>query len=455
MMKDNSDQQYASFRNNIPGLFALAFVYVLLSRILMPKLVPQISPSDISNRISFIIFASSVALIALFGLSYFKMLFLVSIQYGITRWAGSSILNPILSWIFGIGILFLNEHYHGYEFATIHPALASMDSYKGIMHRWEIHFNFTMLRMVSYSMDYYWMLNENHGDHQKIMDESTPDGLRTDKERVKLSRYPSDYSFLHYLAYIFYLPLFLAGPIITFNDFMSQIHVQVRALSWKRTALYGLRLLAALILMETMQHFIYVVAISKSSAWDGLSPFQVSMVGYFNLNYIWLKLLIIWRFFRFWALCDGIDTQENMIRCMSNNYSAVGFWRSWHRSYNRWLIRYVYIPLGGTKYMAYNMWVVFTFVAVWHDISLTLLAWGWLICLFILPEIIAKQAFSFMKVCFLVNLLIESMLESRVLSTCCSFWCSTEHFDDDDRQSGWLCRWYGWNEKDACRHIYT
>ncbi|KAJ1561745.1 glycerol transporter, partial [Nowakowskiella sp. JEL0078] len=73
---------------------------------------------------------------------------------------------------------------------------------------------------------------------------------------------------------------------------------------------------------------------------------------------------------------EGIESPENMVRCMSNNYSAVGFWRTWHRSYNRWLIRYVYVPLGGNKYYVYNIWLVFTFVAVWHDISLTLVAWG-------------------------------------------------------------------------------
>jgi D-alanyl-lipoteichoic acid acyltransferase DltB (MBOAT superfamily) len=50
---------------------------------------------------------------------------------------------------------------------------------------------------------------------------------------------------------------------------------------------------------------------------------------------------VIWRFFRLWAMADGIEVTENMHRCMSNNYSAQGFWRSWHRSYNRWLIRYV------------------------------------------------------------------------------------------------------------------
>jgi hypothetical protein len=33
---------------------------------------------------------------------------------------------------------------------------------------------------------------------------------------------------------------------------------------------------------------------------------------------------IIWRFFRLWAALDGIDTIENMARCMSNNYSISG-----------------------------------------------------------------------------------------------------------------------------------
>jgi D-alanyl-lipoteichoic acid acyltransferase DltB (MBOAT superfamily) len=98
-------------------------------------------------------------------------------------------------------------------------------------------------------------------------------------------------------------------------------------------------------------------------------------------------------------MADGIETVENMTRCMTNNYSAMGFWRSWHRSYNRWLIRYLYAPLGGAKNYMLNFFLVFTFVAIWHDISLKLLAWGWLITLFIVPEVIAKKLFR--NVCLL------------------------------------------------------
>lgn len=108
-------------------------------------------------------------------------------------------------------------------------------------------------------------------------------------------------------------------------------------------------------------------------------------------NPLMLQLLLPWRFFRLWAMADGIETPENMLRCMSNNYSALAFWRSWHRSFNRWIIRYIYIPLGGSKRPIVNTLAVFTFVAFWHDISLKLLAWGWLVTLFILPEVIARM----------------------------------------------------------------
>src|SRR5262245_15773947 len=101
--------------------------------------------------------------------------------------------------------------------------------------------------------------------------------------------------------------------------------------------------------------------------------------------------MIPWCFFRLWALVDGVDPPENMLRCMSNNPSAVAFWRSWNRSVNRWTVRYVYIPLGGARRTIINMLAAFTFVALWHDLSLWLLTWGWLIVLFVAPEIVAKK----------------------------------------------------------------
>ena len=42
--------------------------------------------------------------------------------------------------------------------------------------------------------------------------------------------------------------------------------------------------------MEVILHYMYVVAMSKTRAWEGSSPFQLSMISYFNLQIIWLKV---------------------------------------------------------------------------------------------------------------------------------------------------------------------
>lgn len=221
----------------------------------------------------------------------------------------------------------------------------------------------------------------------------------------------------NYIAYVLYSPLYLAGPILTFNDYVSQQRYKAPSLTSTRTTLYGIRFLLTLLCMELILHYIYAVAISKASPdWSLFTPGQLSMLAFFNLHIIWLKLLIPWRFFRLWALIDGIDPPENMVRCMSNNYSAFAFWRGWHRSYNRWIVRYVYVPLGGggggrrpagskpsssspqSGLMAKllqirNFLLVFTFVALWHDINLRLLMWSWLITLFVLPEVLGGMLF--------------------------------------------------------------
>ncbi|TVY75562.1 Glycerol uptake protein [Lachnellula suecica] len=154
--------------------------------------------------------------------------------------------------------------------------------------------------------------------------------------------------------------------------------------------------------MEIVLHFDYCVAISKANPnWTDYTPAQLSLLSYFNLHVLWLKLLIPWRFHRLWSLIDGIDPPENMIRCLSDQPSTIAFWRGWHKSYNRWLIRYIYIPMGGMSSKTWlstirsivNYVFVFTFVALWHDISLNLLVWGWLVVFFMMPEVIAGYLF--------------------------------------------------------------
>ncbi|KAI8879539.1 putative GUP1-Multimembrane-spanning protein essential for proton symport of glycerol [Backusella circina FSU 941] len=382
---DNSDMQYRQFRNNLPLLSLLACIYLLASHFYRSITTSKSKKNNNLAQIRFYLVASVLFVIGLHGTSFIKMMVILTINYWIGKLGGS--FNPVLTWVFNLIVLFMNEHYEGYKFASI--GLGQLDLYRGILPRWNIFFNFCMLRLISFNMDYYWNLKKPRHDD----DIKEP----TDKERITTPCPHSDYNYFNYLAFVLYTPLYICGPIITFNDFISQIRQPSSKLHRNYILKYALRLVLVLLTMEVFLHFFYVVAISKAQAWQQDTPMELCMIGYINLNIIWLKLLIPWRFFRLWALADGIHPEENMVRCMSNNFSAQRFWKSWHRSFNRWTIRYIYIPLGGSNYLGFSMWVVFTFVALWHDIELRLLAWGWLICLFLLPEIIGSRLFTFKK----------------------------------------------------------
>ncbi|CAO3600050.1 unnamed protein product [Absidia cylindrospora] len=386
---DNSDAQYAHFRNNLPKLLLLSLLFIGLNW----SLSSFTQRAD--GKLRLLALLSIIVTAALHGTSALKILAIISTSYTIGRLGGGSKLNPIFSWIFNLGVLFLNEAYNGYSFSAAHADLNWLDNYPGIIPRWHVLFNFVMLRLISFNMDYYWQLNKTRTEYKN--DDDLIVTALSDKDRINTPCKPTDYNYIYFLAYVLYTPLYLCGPIITYNDFISQMYIPSPNLTRRFVAIYAIRLVCVVLLMEWVLHYIYVVAISKEKAWDGDTPLELSMIGYFNLVIIWMKLLIPWRFFRLWALADGVWVEENMVRCMSNNFSAQRFWKSWHRTFNRWLIRYVYVPLGGAKYFMFNMWVVFTFVALWHDIELKLLAWGWLICLFLLPEIIASQLFSYKK----------------------------------------------------------
>ena len=172
--------------------------------------------------------------------------------------------------------------------------------------------------------------------------------------------------------------------------------------------------------MEILLHYFYIFAMNRSQ-YSSLSfnSAELAINVMLTLTLIWLKFLIIWRFFRLWALYDQIYVIENMNRCVYNNYTAKGFWRSWHRSFNRWLIRYIYIPcIRVINSKLISTFIVFTFVAFWHDRSLQLLTWGWFTVLTFIPELFIfkylnlnnKYLKGFIAVFNIIGLMIANMI---------------------------------------------
>ncbi|GAA5921160.1 hypothetical protein JCM1841_001178 [Sporobolomyces salmonicolor] len=444
---DVSDHQWRLFRSHLPLLFALVFLHLSfshLSRLVLPR--------TRTARARFIAISAVALLSALHGSSLPKMLLILWVNWRIgllatteggwwaRRW------TPWATWVFNAAVLFLNETYGGYSWGSLSGSLAWLDEYKGLLPRWHISWNITMLRLISFNMELYWavvaakaaalpsplekvrfslpssfmssghlLLRSSHPPKfQAAQSTSTsPSATRSSRARDPApDPAPSaqNYTFTLYLAYALYSPLYLAGPILSYPAFWKQLDPSPSAAPSPTSPItgstppqgdpelrpqalfaYALRFLVCLLTMELVTHSMYVVAIKDSGFgwWAGMSAFEVSMVGFWNLIVVWLKLLIPWRLFRLWALLDGINPPENMVRCMANNYSTLGFWRAWHRSYNLWIVRYLYIPLGGGARPLLATLCVFTFVALWHDLSFRLLAWGWTVSLFVVPELLS------------------------------------------------------------------
>ncbi|ORY54810.1 putative glycerol: H+ symporter [Pseudomassariella vexata] len=430
---DISDDQYYTFRKNLPYMGALLVLHPLCRRLYNSILYrvathahttrPTLEEADerLNQRASFDFGFALIFLVALHGVSAIKILAILYVNYHIATTVPRKSV-PVATWVFNIGVLFANEMFDGYKFASLgailsgpseqslvasDPALLAwckwLDTYGGIMRRWEILFNITVLRLISFNMDYYWSLDRrSHSPLEKQLD---PAAL-SERDRVTIPAQARDFTLRNYIAYTIYAPLYLTGPIITFNDYISQLRYKSATIETPRLIRYGIRFALTLLAMEVILHFDYVQAISKAHpVWDEYTASQLSLLSYFNLHLIWLKLLLPWRLFRLWALVDGIDPPENMLRCVSDNYSTLSFWRSWHRSYNRWLTRYIYIPLGGSSFRdgksairsIFNYVLTFTFVALWHDIKLRLLIWGWLVVFFMLPEMVARIVFPARK----------------------------------------------------------
>lgn len=176
---------------------------------------------------------------------------------------------------------------------------------------------------------------------------------------------------LAYAAYTLYFPTYIGGPTISFTGFMSHWVIPTRAYDQSDQIQQCLIYAAVLVFFVTCQHFFYIFAIFTYWKEDNV---QIPDNLYLIFSITWLSvvmdyfiMIILWRFFRLWALLDGIEVPENLPKPVWEITGSVDMWRVWHSSYNLWLVRYIYIPFGGSRNKIRNTFLVFAFVLFTHD----------------------------------------------------------------------------------------
>jgi hypothetical protein len=122
------------------------------------------------QRTSYDLYFALVFIVALHGFSALKVLLILYINFNLAMQLPREAI-PAATWLFNIGILFANELARGYRFSQLAEATLpfpraiawgkNMDQYGGLIPRWEVLFNITVLRLIAFNFDYYWSLNRD------------------------------------------------------------------------------------------------------------------------------------------------------------------------------------------------------------------------------------------------------------------------------------------------------
>lgn len=188
------------------------------------------------------------------------------------------------------------------------------------------------------------------------------------------------HSLLQFLEYMFFFPIYTAGPIERFEHFLQHKEICWSARSFAEgltRICYGL--IKKFVLVEIVLNVQKLFGRSSDVILHNLS-------SYTSLQ-IWALLLVTYLilYLDFSAYSDiAIGTARLFGYSILENFnypvlasSIVDFWRRWHMTLAGWVQSYVYMPLVGLyRKPVLALVSAFFIIGVWHELSITRIFWG-------------------------------------------------------------------------------
>lgn len=136
---------------------------------------PEVHADErLKQRVAYDLVFATIFLFALHGASALKVFLILYINFLLATKLPRAYI-PAMTWIFNIGLLFANEKFDGYSYSRLDTAIsgdsswgARLDGFGGLIPRWHILFKITVLRLISFNMDYYWRLDYRAGSPVEV-----------------------------------------------------------------------------------------------------------------------------------------------------------------------------------------------------------------------------------------------------------------------------------------------
>ncbi|KAK2878751.1 hypothetical protein Q8A67_019542 [Cirrhinus molitorella] len=233
------------------------------------------------------------------------------------------------------------------------------------------------------------------------------------------------FKFYKLTAYCFYHPLFYNGPIVTYRDFSEQIEKPVCKVSVVDVLSGILRVFVWWCLAEFMIHFMYMHAIQSNETYlEMLPPWALGGLALALVQFFYVKYLVLFGAVSLLVRLDGLEP-PNLPRCVSIMYSFTGMWRQFDVGLYKWLIRYIYVPLGGSRHGVFRKLVstalAFGFVCFWHGCHDYLQYWALLNWIGVVVENVLALLFSSRPLHHVIVRFLSPRMQRRGLALISAF----------------------------------
>ena len=189
-----------------------------------------------------------------------------------------------------------------------------------------------------------------------------------------------DYTFLEYALFVTFFPQLIAGPIVLHQEMIPQFREPKRKHLDQNMLAQGIWLFSIGLFKKVMIADI----LGKGVDWGFANP--AAMTG---LEAALVSLLYCFQiYFDFSGYCDmacglanmfGLELPLNFLSPYKSA-SITEFWQRWHITLSRFLRKYIYFPLGGSKKgtarTILNIMIVFLISGIWHGAAWTFILWG-------------------------------------------------------------------------------
>ncbi|KAG5481261.1 hypothetical protein CUR178_06494 [Leishmania enriettii] len=351
------------------------------------------------------------------------------------RWCPYRLFMAIM-WVTHVSVLYTIEANEGFEqtywlqyyFTSSASSAANVLGYAvqplwRQRMRWYVAYRMTTLRLIAFNYDLWEATHAAAGARERARGRHNTtcvecaqlheqnatsaaklpeEASRCYKYRTEYVRDTTDYTFVNYTAYVLFPPLYLAGPMSSFNAFVSHMRVPSTSMPLRKMVMYAFGIFRLYIMEYTLLHFVHIPCLATYTFMiHRMSVLETAHFLFLMLSYLWLKFSLIWKSSRLFAMLSGIEVPEDMRRCFANTLTVRDFWRDWHASFNLWIVRYMYIPMGGRSRVALSVPPIFLFIAVWHDPALHLIKWAMCIAVIFVAELGVNACFGSVEAAFL------------------------------------------------------